>query len=128
MYLIIGKVDGNIESENGRKYLVFDSTDEKREVLKRYTELWNAIKNEIEKINGGKKGEHSKDFMKTKFVSDDDLPLNKQLKLHMLAINVRSVFEKSGKFCVQLYLYDYVCMNYKNAIIRKNLCPRRNWY
>ena len=32
--------------------------------------------------------------MKIKFNSDDDLPLNKILKLHMLTIIVRSVFEK----------------------------------
>ena len=37
------------------KYLVFDSMDKKKEVLKKYTELWNEIKNEIETINGGKK-------------------------------------------------------------------------
>ena len=27
--------------------LVFDSTDENREVLEKYTELWNGIKNEL---------------------------------------------------------------------------------
>ena len=55
LYLIIGKVDGHIEEKNERKYLAFDSTDENREVLKKYAELWNGIKNEIETINGGKK-------------------------------------------------------------------------
>ena len=60
LYLIIGKVDGHIEShsveeKNGMKYVVSDSTDDNKEVLKRYTELWNGIKNEIETINGGKK-------------------------------------------------------------------------
>ena len=34
MYLIIGKVDGFIEQKNGSKYLVFDSTDENKKVLK----------------------------------------------------------------------------------------------
>ena len=33
-----------------------------------------------------------------KFNSDDDLPLNKTLKLHMLTIFVRSGFEKDGKY------------------------------
>ena len=28
----------------------------------------------------------------------DNLPLNKQLKLHMLTITVRSVFKQDGKF------------------------------
>ena len=36
--------------------------------------------------------------MKIKFNSDDDLPLNKILKLHILTIIVRSVFEKDVKY------------------------------
>ena len=55
LYLIIGEVIGYIEENNGNKYLVFDSTDENKEVLKKYTELWDGIKNEIETKNGGKK-------------------------------------------------------------------------
>ena len=37
------------------RYLVFDSTDENNEVLKKYTELWDGIKNEIETKNGNRK-------------------------------------------------------------------------
>ena len=55
MYLIIGQLDGYIKENNGNKYLVFDSTDENKEVLKNYTELWDGIKNETETINVGKK-------------------------------------------------------------------------
>ena len=40
--------------------------------------------------------------MKIKFSSDDDLPLNKQLKLHMLTINVRTIFEEDGKYYPQI--------------------------
>ena len=29
LYLIIGELDGHIEDNNGDKYLIFDSTDEK---------------------------------------------------------------------------------------------------
>ena len=32
----------------------FDSTDENKEVLQKYTEPWVGIENEIETINGGK--------------------------------------------------------------------------
>ena len=34
LYLMIGEVDGHIEEKNESKYLVFDSTDENKEVLK----------------------------------------------------------------------------------------------
>ena len=44
--------------------------------------------------------------MKIKFNSDDDLPLNKILDLHMLTIIVRSVFEEHGKYYPQIFLDD----------------------
>ena len=44
--------------------------------------------------------------MKIKFNTDVSLPSNKLLKLHMLTIIVRYVFEKGGKFYPQLYLDD----------------------
>ena len=48
-YIATKKIDdyGNIYNVN--------STDGDREVLKKYAELWNGIKNEIETINAGKK-------------------------------------------------------------------------
>ena len=51
LYLIIGEVDGYIEENNENNYLIFASTDKNKEVLEKYTELWNGIKNLIEKIN-----------------------------------------------------------------------------
>ena len=41
-----------------------------------------------------KKGEYGKDFMKIKFDTDEDLPLNKPLQLHPLTIIVRCIFEE----------------------------------
>ena len=108
LYLRINHASGYIEEKNGNKYLVFDSTDENKEVLKKYTELWDGIKNEIETINGGKKGEYGKDFMKIKFDTDDKLPLNKPLKLHLLTLIVRCISEEDGKFYPQLYLDKFL--------------------
>ena len=42
--------------------------------------------------------------MKIKFNSDDDLPLNKQLKFINLTIIVRAVFEEDGKYYLQIFL------------------------
>ena len=42
--------------------------------------------------------------MEIKFSSDDDLLLNKILKLHNLTIIVRSVFEKDDKYYPQVFL------------------------
>ena len=58
--------------------------------------------------------------MKIKFNSDDDLPLNKPLKFHMMAIIIRSVFEEDGKLYPQVFLDDTLYELNKNARIRQN--------
>ena len=62
LYLDIAHASGYIEEKNGNKYLIFDSVDENKEVLKKYEEVWEGIKKEIETINGGEKIEYGKDF------------------------------------------------------------------
>ena len=98
LYLIIDKVDECFEEKNGNKYLTLVSTDKNKEVLTKYTELWNKIKNLI------KLGEYGKDFMKIKFNSDDNLPLNKILKIHNMTIVIRSVFQENRKYYPQVFL------------------------
>ena len=76
-----------------------------------YIELWDENKcltecNSTENINGGEAGEYEKDFMKIKFNSDDNLPLNKILKLHNLIIVVRSVFKEGGKYYSHVFVDD----------------------
>ena len=44
--------------------------------------------------------------MKIKFNSDDDLPLNKPLKFHNVAIIIRCAFEENGKLYPQVFLDD----------------------
>ena len=44
--------------------------------------------------------------MKIKFNSDDDLPLNKLLKFHLMTITIRHVFEENGKLYPQAFLDD----------------------
>ena len=56
--------------------------------------------------------EYKKDFMKIKFNSDDNLPLNKMLKLCMLTVIVRSVFQ-DGKYYPQVFFHEFF-MNYKS--------------
>ena len=64
------------------------------------------MKNEIKTINGGKENNYEKDYMKFKFNSDDDLPLNKQLKFYNMTITIRSVFEEDDKLYPQVFLND----------------------
>ena len=104
MYFIAGKADGHIEEKNGNKYLVFDSTDKNKEALKKYTELWDGIKNLIETIDN-KLSEYGKAFTKIKFNSADNLLLSRALKLYNLTVVVKSVF-KDGKYYPQVFLEE----------------------
>ena len=103
-YLIISKADEYIKENNRNKYLVFASTDGNKLALAKLTKLWDEIKYLIETINEGKKGEHEENFIKIKFHSDNNLPLNKMLKLHLLTVNVRSVFEEYGQYYAHVLL------------------------
>ena len=48
LYLTIDKSNWHFEEKNGNKYLVLDSVDENKEVLKKYEEVWEGIKKKIE--------------------------------------------------------------------------------
>ena len=66
-------------------------------MLKKYGEVWRGIKDQIKKINDSV-GECDKDYMRIKFDSDDDLPLNNVLRFRILTIVIRCIFEKDGKY------------------------------
>ena len=106
MYFRINHASGYIKEKNENKYLVFGSTDENKELLKKYADVLDGIKNEIKPINGGKKNDYGKDYMKIKFNSDESLLLNKLLKFHAMTIIIRSVFEEDGNLYPQLFLND----------------------
>ena len=105
LYLIIDQASRYIEGKGANKYLVFDSTDVNKELLKKYNDVFNGTKNKIKKISGDE-CDYEKDCMKIKFNSDDDLPLNKKLKFHHMTITIRSVFEDDGKLYPQVFLDD----------------------
>ena len=102
LYLLIDHVNGYIEEKGVTKYLAF-ATDENKELLKKYNDVWNGTKNKIKEISSSKR-DYEKDYMKIKFNSDYDLPLIKPLKSHLMTITIRSVFEEDGKLYPQVFL------------------------
>ena len=62
LYLMIDKMIGHFEEKSGNKYLVLDDVNENKEVSKKYEEVWEGVKIEVETINGGEKIEYRKDF------------------------------------------------------------------
>ena len=93
----------NIYYEN--KYLVFDSTDENEELLKKYNDVFNGIMSKIREIDDDWL-KYAKDYMKIKCNSDDDLPLNKSLKFRLMAITIRCVFKEDNELYPQVFLDD----------------------
>ena len=59
------------------------------------------IKYHVKKIRDSD-GEYDEDYMKIKFNTDDNIPLNKVL--YFLTITIRCVFEKDGKYYPRVYL------------------------
>ena len=65
LYLVFNNVDAYIDcNSTGEKYLIFAYTDENREVLEIYTELWDETKDQIEIISGEIPIRYEKDFTK----------------------------------------------------------------
>ena len=106
LYLMIDKMIGHFEEKSENKYLVLDDVNKNKEVSAKDEEVWDGIKKEIETINGDKKNWICEDFLKISFESNDDLPLNRPVKLCLLTIIIRCVFSEHDKFYHQLFLDD----------------------
>ena len=101
--MLIDNASGYIREINKDKYLVFDVTDENKELLKRYDDVFNGIIDKIKKIDDDWL-EYSKDYMKIRFSSDDNLPLNKPLKFYNMTVTIRCVFSEDNKLYPQVFL------------------------
>ena len=105
MYLHITHESGYIEEISANKYLIFDSIDENKELLKKYNNVFNGIREKIKEINSDE-CDYEKNYMKMKFNSDNNLPLNKLLKFDNMSITIRSVFKEDDKLYPQVFLDD----------------------
>ena len=85
LYLNITHANGYIEEKGVNTYLVSDSTDGNKELLKKYNDVFNGIRDKIKEINSNE-CDYEKDYMKIRFNSDDDFSLNKSLKLRWMTI------------------------------------------
>ena len=53
LYLITNHANGYIEEKGVNKYLIFDSTDENKELLKKYSDVWNGIRDKVKEVSSG---------------------------------------------------------------------------
>ena len=74
-------------------------------MLKKYNQVFSGIKYHIKKIDNSD-GEYEKDYMEIKFLSDNDIPLNKMIYFPTVTVLIRCVFEKNRVYYPQVYLDD----------------------
>ena len=60
-----------LRKKNENKYLVFDSKDENKELLKKCNNVWNEIKNKIKEVSDSE-CDYGKDYMKIRFNTGDN--------------------------------------------------------
>ena len=71
--------------------MIFDDADKNKELLDKYDDVFSGIMSKIKKIDNDWL-EYTKGYKEIKFNSDDNLPLNKQLKSHTVTVIIRCVF------------------------------------
>ena len=97
LYLIIHSATEYFKEQNGEQYLILDSRE-------KYGEVFSEIRSEIKTITGGKELFYEKNNARIGVNTDDNLPLNKQLKFPTLTIIIRCVFQEGEKLYPQIYL------------------------
>ena len=76
------------------KFLTLVPTNESKEKIKKYEELWSKIRDLIRSITKNS-DDYDEKYMTIKFNSDYKLPLNKTMEILTTTIVVRAVFMKT---------------------------------
>ena len=80
-------------------------------VFKKVVNIFKSIKNKITE-NSWDAVKYDKDYMKTKFESNNILPAGKDVNVRIATIIIRAIFAPDGKYYPQLFLDDGL---YKNV-------------
>ena len=88
LHLMINRTDNFAEEKNGNKYLNIADTVKNNEILKKYiyNQVFDGIKYHAKKVDNSN-GKFDKYYMKIKFSSMDDIPLNNMLYFPTFSYN-----------------------------------------
>ena len=103
LYLVFSKVNGYFEEIDKNKYLMLVRTNESKEKIKKYEELYSKIRDLIRSITKNSDN-YDETCMKTKFNSDDELPLKKMIEIPSMIMAVRAIFLEKNKYYPQIFL------------------------
>ena len=102
---MINRTKGHFEEKDGNKYLIISS--ENGDIMQKYQEVFDGIKEIIKKINDySQQIKYDDNYMKIKFNTYDNIPLNKIIYLPTITIMIRSITKKDSKYYPQLFLDD----------------------
>ena len=105
LYLMINRIKGHFEEKYGDKYPII--SPENGDIIQKYQEVFDRLKEIIKKINDYSQPiKYGDNYMKIKFKTDDNIPLNKIIYLPTIAITIRSVTKKDDKYYPQVFLDD----------------------
>ena len=94
---MVNRIKGHFEELDGDKYLIISS--ENVDIMQKYQEVFDGIKEIIRKINDYSQPiKYDDNYMKTKFNTDDNIPLNKIIYFPYITIIIRSVIQKDSKY------------------------------
>ena len=103
LYLIFTNMNVYFEEINKNKYSTLVPSNEIKEKIEKYKELWIKIRDLIGSVSKNS-DDYDEKFIKIKFYLDDDLSLNKTIEIHNAIIVVRAVFHENNKYSPQLFL------------------------
>ena len=90
LYLIINRIKGHFEEVDGDKYLIINSEND--DIIQKYQEVFNGIKEIIKKVNDYNQPiKYDDNYMKIKFNTDDNIPLNKIICFSTITIMIRCI-------------------------------------
>ena len=84
-YLIFNKANGYFAETNGNKCLTLVSTNESKQKIQKYEELWSKIRDLI-RSKTKTSDDYDEKYMKIEVNSDDELPLHKTIEIFSLTI------------------------------------------
>ena len=89
-------MNGYFEEINRDKYLTLVPNNESKEKIKKYEELGSKIKDLIKLVTKNP-DDHDEKYMKIRFNSDNELPVNKTMENPTMTVVVRAVFYENNK-------------------------------
>ena len=96
-------MNGYFEQINGDKYLMLVSTNEIKDKIKKYEELWIKIRDLIRWVTK-KLDDYDEKYMRIKIDTHDKLLLNETIKIPIITIVARAVFHENNKYDPQVFL------------------------